>query len=258
MTQGAAAALVAHYGKAAVMNRRIHVSQEYGFVYVNNPKVACSTIKATLNLAVAARTGRTDFGFATLTQIHDRHHTLLARPREVGRAAFDAMMIDPGILRFTFTRDPVARFCSAYLDKLAGGAGSSRIAGRLWAYMGWPADKVLTLEAFAELCATDRSVLTMDPHWQPQRAQIAFDVVDYSFIGAQEQFALDFASVLERIFPGQGMQAVDTRTMFGHRSAARQALADLPDTVQQAVRRAYAADYDMLAEIAARRLNTHP
>ncbi|MEM7615054.1 MAG: sulfotransferase family 2 domain-containing protein, partial [Pseudomonadota bacterium] len=176
-------ALEAVYSTGRDMNHNLHVSPQHGFIYCTNPKVACSSTKATLNLAVARRAGDMDFSIPSMEHVHKRRANPIKNPTQVGVKRFNAMMVDPDVFRFTFTREPVGRFCSAYLSKLSRGKGNSGMSGRLWAHMGWPDDYVLTLEEFGALCAQDTAIRDFDPHWRLQRMQIAFDVIDYSFLG---------------------------------------------------------------------------
>lgn len=246
------AALAAHYGTAGAMSRRLHIDPAQRFVYVNNPKVVCTTIKATLNVEAARQLG-VSYTPRRMRDVHDHRRQVLLQPTALGAERFDAVMRDPSVLRFSFVRDPVARLVSAYADKLAGGAGSSRMAEKLWKHMGLADDCVLTQEAFAEACIDDPEVLHLDQHWHPQRKQLAFDIIDYGFLGAQERFDADFARVLARLFP-QGAEVLDTRALLGHRTQPAK-LAPLSEALQTRLRETYAEDYDMLAEIRARGLD---
>ncbi|MEM8869673.1 MAG: sulfotransferase family 2 domain-containing protein [Pseudomonadota bacterium] len=249
--------LVAVYGSAPQLNHNLHVSPRYGFVYVTNPKVACSSTKATLNLAVAARDGDRDFTIASMAQVHQRAHNPLRNPTQVGVDVFNALMTDPSVFRFSFTREPIGRFCSAYLSKLDTGKRGSGMAKRLWAHMGWPKDYPLTLEEFAALCATDTSVRDFDPHWKLQRSQIAYDAIDYGFLGDHHRFNEDFAKVSDRIF-GEQVEVFDTRARFQRFTEARKTAQQVSDTLRGNIEAAYAADFDMLAEIQSRGLNRMP
>lgn len=249
---GTWAALADHYGGAGAMSRRLHVDPGQRFVYVNNPKVVCTTIKATLNAQAARRLG-VPYAPGRMRDVHDHQRQVLLQPKALGAARFDEMMRDPAVLRFSFVRDPVARLVSAYADKLAGGAGSSAMAGKLWAHLGLAQDRALTLEAFAEACIEDAQALHLDQHWHPQRKQLAFDVIDYGFLGAQERFDADFARVLAKLFP-EGAEVLDTRALLGHRTQSAKR-APLSEALQARLHKTYAEDYDMLAQVRARGLD---
>ncbi len=251
-------ALVEVYGSAGQMNHHIHVSAAHRFIYFSNPKVACSSTKATLNLAVAARAGQKDFAIRSMEEVHARAHNLLDKPGTVTRPVFNKMMRDPKVFRFSFTREPVGRFCSAYLSKLDVGKRASGMARRLWAHLGWPADYPLTLEEFGELCAADPAIRDFDPHWKLQRTQIAYDHVDYGFLGEHHRFAEDFAKISARIFDGDVVPVFDTRTEFQRVTTAKKVAQTVSDSLRRNIEAAYAADFDMLAEIEAKGLNRMP
>ncbi len=233
--------------------QHLHISPEFGFIYVSNPKVACSSTKASLNLEVAARQG-IDHRIDSMEQIHSRQHNLLLMPKQMGRKKFEAMLQDPAVLRFSFVRDPVARFCSAYMSKLDVGKRGSGMARRLWAHMGWPKDYPLTLEEFGELCAGDTAIRDFDPHWMLQRSRLFYDSFDYGFIGRHENFATDFGAVSRHIF-GTEIEIFDTRKTFQRVTGGNRKAQEVSDTLRRNIESAYAADFEMLEDIAARDLN---
>lgn len=244
--------LAAHYGQRQSFNYHFHVAPDHGFIYVTNPKVACSSTKATLNLTVAADMGRDDFKIENMPQVHKRAHNVLRRPIDLPHR-FERMITDPAVLRFTFVRDPVARFCSAFLSKLSGKNPNSNIRRRLWTHMGWDAARESSLEEFAELCASDPFIREFDPHWQPQRRQIAFDLVDYGFIGDHSRFEEQFAGVLRRLFRRE-VEIFDSRKSFSRPTGAAKVATGLSARFRQNIETAYAQDFEMIAEIEARGL----
>lgn len=250
--------LVDIYGSVGQMNHHIHVSVTHGFIYFSNPKVACSSTKATLNIAVAARAGRQDFALRSMEEVHARAHNPLDKPGTLTSPVFNKMMRDPGVFRFSFTREPVGRFCSAYLSKLDVGKRGSGMAQRLWAHMGWPGDYPLTLEEFGEMCAADPAIRDFDPHWKLQRTQIAYDHVDYGFLGEHHRFAEDFAKVSARIFDGDVVPVFDTRAEFQRVTTAKKVARTVSNSLRRDIETAYAADFEMLAEIEAKGLNRMP
>ncbi|MEM9779370.1 MAG: hypothetical protein AAF813_05605, partial [Pseudomonadota bacterium] len=70
-------------------------------------------------------------------------------------------------------------------------------------------------------------------------------------------FAEDFAKVSRRIF-GEEVEVFDTRARFQRFTQARKAAQEVSDTLRANIQSAYAADFDMLAEIADRGLNRMP
>lgn len=235
--------------------RHLHISPEFRFIYVSNPKVACSSTKASLNLEVAARQG-IEHRIESMEQIHSRQHNPLLMPRQLGRKRFEAMLHDPDVLRFSFVRDPVARFCSAYMSKLDEGKRGSGMAQRLWAHMGWPKDYPLTLEEFGELCAADPTIRDFDPHWMLQRSRLFFDEFDYGFIGRHESFDQDFCAVSRRIF-GAEIEIFDTRETFHRVTGGNRKAREVSDSLRRNVETAYAGDFEMIEQIGLRGLDRH-
>lgn len=244
-------ALVDDHGSRPVLNRHVHVSPEHGFIYFSNPKVACSSTKASLNLAVAERAGQ-DLVLSSMEDIHSRTHNPLLTPRDVGWKRFGTMMGDPDVFRFSFVRDPLKRFVSAYLSKLDENKRGSGQTRRLFEHMGWEKDHPLTLQTFAAMVREDEDVRELDPHWRLQRRQICFDVVDYGFIGDHNHFARDFDLIARRIF-GAPIEVFDTRTAFNR--FTRPSDVEVTEQVRRDVEVAYAEDYAMLDEIRSRGLD---
>ncbi|MEM8789440.1 MAG: sulfotransferase family 2 domain-containing protein [Pseudomonadota bacterium] len=240
-------------GSAQQINYHLHLAPRFKFIYFSNPKVGCSSIKATLNLAVAARRGQA-LAYTELAQVHDRAHGVLRAPRQVGPKTFEAMMHAPDVLRFSMFRDPVARVLSAYGSKLRGPRGRSNIAARLRDAMGWPEHRPIALEAFVEALVSRPDVLELDPHWRPQRRQIGYDVVNYSVIGDHANFEAAFGEILTHIF-GVPVPVFDSRSLGSRRTDSNSAAEQLDDELRRMLINAYAMDYEMIADIRAKGLD---
>ncbi|WP_112321568.1 sulfotransferase family 2 domain-containing protein [Oceanibium sediminis] len=248
--------LTQHFGEQREMNHNILVSAQERFIYMTNPKVACSSTKATLNLAHAQANGIAH-EIGSMAQIHARWQNPLKTPSQIGFKRFEQMLAADDVFRFTFTREPVARFYSAYLSKLAKGKRRSGMAQRLWAHMGWSADYDLTIEEFADLCANNPVVRDFDPHWQLQRKQIAYDLIDFSYLGDHKQYGTDFPVILQRLF-GKPVEIFDSRVAFKRFTKAGAKAEAVSDELRRKIEHAYAADYEMLAEISDKGLDRLP
>src|ERR1700722_16343751 len=105
----------------------VHYSSRYRYLYVDTPKVACSTIKYTLQCAELGQqaTTRTNpiparYGYSSsLLDIHDRRKSPLRWP---GDAYELQEFVRTSRFAFCFVRNPFSRTLSAYLDKIAGDA----------------------------------------------------------------------------------------------------------------------------------------
>jgi len=244
------------YGSGAAADYNIHVSTRDNYIYFVNPKVACSSIKATLNTREAAGQGH-PFALTSMDDVHSRSLNPLQTPGEVGAAVFNRMLADQHVTRFSFVRDPVRRVCSAYLSKIGSGTYWSKEAKKLHDHLGLGTEAKLSLAEFIQACAEDETARDLDPHWRLQRKQICWDFVDYTFIGRHEHFADDFATLTAHVF-GDPVEVFDSRTTFGHHSPSPQLSGELSDDLRHLIERVYAADYDMLAEIAQRELWAMP
>ena len=211
--------------KGAGFARSIHVSPRMGVVYVNNPKVACSTIKLTLQ-----RAELDDPGWKPPKSVHDRAGSpLLTDPQIRGRE--DEAMA--GKIVFSFVRNPYGRLRSAYLNKIVSGQKK----GRPREHAGFDADTCPSFRDFVlSICAQDP--FTHNPHWRPQALNLSVDRVRFDFIGRLERFAEDWATLAART----GLPA---QTDFaGKRTpSADKAELGFDAEMAQAVQAAYAADF---------------
>lgn len=246
-------ALVECYGGRGPMNLYMHINRDPGFIYFTNPKVACSSTKASLNVEVARRSD-TPLKLASMIEVHLREKNPLLSPNQIPAPYFQGMMTDPEVVRFSFVRDPLQRFCSAYLSKLAENRRNSRLKFRLTSYLKRTDQAGISVEEFARLCRDDPTVRDFDGHWRLQRNQIAFDLVDYTFVGNQKTFADDFRAVSRRIF-GEEIPMFDTRTAFGRKTRSAKLADGVISEVRADVEAAYADDYRMIEEIRDRGLD---
>lgn len=246
-------ALVETYGDRRRMDFNIHVCPDRRFIYFNSPKVVCSTTKASLNSAIAARQGR-DLVLSSMDDVHDRALNPMLTPKQVGYPEFDAMLADPAVLRFSFVRDPVTRFCSAWRSKLQPRSRGKGPGAKLFASKGWDLSQFPTIEEFASEVLRDPEVRDFDPHWRLQRRQISFDVVNHDFIGHQESWAEDFAALTTRLF-GAPASVFDTREKFHKFKKSRTHVDEVGPALRRDIEAAYAADFEMLEQISGRGLD---
>ncbi|WP_157961813.1 sulfotransferase family protein [Acuticoccus kandeliae] len=181
----------ARYGRHR-LNYKTNISARYRYVYVETAKVACSSIKQTLQ---SAEFGRPGLRYAHPQDVHRRELSPLLRPEQF--AAVDVFTA-PDFFRFCFVRNPFSRLLSAYLDKIAGGKPQkAKILGAL----GRPEDDFshpVPFETFVAIVC-DQDDEAMDLHWRPQSTETMIEDVRYDFIGRAERFEADFAAVLNRV-----------------------------------------------------------
>ncbi|QHQ35561.1 sulfotransferase family 2 domain-containing protein [Algicella marina] len=240
--------LTEHYGKWQTYQNAFHIWEDPAFVYVSNPKVVCSSTKASLNSFIAPE----GFVLSRPAEVHQRKYNPMLQPKEVQGWKLGKYLRGDAATRFTFVRDPMDRLISAYSSKLHRQINSSQRKA-LYLYLGLDSDYELDLVEFAEIVVADPVARDLDPHWQLQRHRIAFDIIDYTVIGNARSWNADFAAITTRVF-GKPVPTFDTRKFGIHVTPPDlHAMASDPK-LRQLVRQAYAADYQMLEEIEARGL----
>jgi len=198
-----------NFNSVSEFNYSVHISEEFHFVYFNNPKCACTTIKASLNLACAAALGL-HLKYQGIGDIHNRHYNLLKTPGALGYARFRELLADPSYFKFCFIREPVHRIVSAFASKLTWRSDSLAALNRR---LGRPDSAALPFCEFIEVLASDDSIRDMDEHWRLQAKQVCFDLVQFDKIGLFEEFDSHLKAVLQRLF-GEGQQIFDARQHF--------------------------------------------
>lgn len=245
--------MMASFSRPFEFNYTIHIGEAHRFVYFSNPIVACSTLKATLNLATARSLGLT-FDITAANQIHDRQHNLLLQPRDIGYPRFARILADPTWLKFAFVRDPIARFSSAFIKKLrAENNFSRRVRNHLGAGNDIPIRDLLTIDRFAELVAADTSLRDLDEHWRLQRQQIFFDLVPEM----QVYDLKDIAKVLPRLLTdlfGADHSAVFNATSLNAKNTSKLKGRDITPSLASIglLKSAYAEDFSMLEAVSKR------
>ncbi|KAA1418525.1 sulfotransferase family protein [Nocardioides humilatus] len=207
----------------------LHALPDLGIVYVKNPKAACSTVLLWLD---RLHTGDLDFAPGN---VHKEHR--LPKVREIGRHKV-ARMVSGEAYTFTFVRDPLRRFQSAYQDKIV---GSSGWRAEIQTALGQEPDEDRAVSIDDFVTALERQdPLVMNPHWRPQHINVMASLIRYDHIGRIETFADD----LEVIRAAADLPAVPA-TARNVRSTKRvDLLADRPDLAER-VRAIYAKDLEI-------------
>lgn len=216
-----------YFPGARRLNYHLLPVPDLGLIYVKNPKAGCSTVLLWLD---RLHTGDLDF---TPSNVHVEHR--LPRPAELGWPTVSAML-GGAAYRFSFVRDPLRRFESAYRDKVA---RAGRWRTEVQQVLGLPHDAEVTFEQFVTAVEV-QDPLQMNPHWRPQHLNLMLPVVEYDHIGRIETFDADLARIRDEA--GLVDAPVQTRNSSrrGHRASGYDGRSDLV----RRVRDVYAADFE--------------
>lgn len=197
-------------GKIEQSNYLVNISERHKFVYVETPKVACSSIKKALQLIeVDGDTTKIP------DDVHDRDRSPLAGPATPG-IDLEVVLGSSDYFRFSFVRNPFSRVLATYLDKFV---QNEFERARLMPVIEYPSNSgVISFEQF--LVAIRRQPdFHKDIHWAPQTYLLAPHRVPYSYIGRFETFGTDWLRVLKRIAPQTYTSFAEVRTDF-HKTEA--------------------------------------
>jgi hypothetical protein len=219
----------------------IHIDPDLRFIYFNNPKCACTTIKASLNMSYAASIGK-KLSYGSIGEIHDRAKNFMRTPREVGIETFERMLADERVVKFCFVREPLARLCSAYENKVR---WPSPPLHSLANATGHDKEWRPTFDEFVAQVAGSPAARDCDEHWRLQTRQVCSDFVRYSFIGTFDWIERDLTRVLTGLFGGAA-SVFDVRRYFhGNASGGGQRLSDVSAEMVRAIATAYAQDVQL-------------
>lgn len=163
--------------------KSLHISPRLNAVYVNNPKVACSTIKLALQRAEAQVPD-----WQPRTSVHDHAASPLLTWPALTMDNWTANLADRFV--FSFVRNPFARLRSAYLNKVyePQKKGIHRVRA------GFDADYRPSFDEFvAAVCDTDP--LQHDAHWRPQSLNLSVGRITFDYVGRLEQFSDDWGVI---------------------------------------------------------------
>lgn len=192
----------------------INISEQSSFIYFETAKVACSTIKKTLQDLEAEIAGVDPM--PEVRNIHRKRVSPLKSPSIIGIERFLELLNNKNLFKFSFVRNPFSRVLSAYLDKIQKNTPErEKIIQRL----GMDSNAEITLMQFLE-CISDTPIRKMDHHWRPQYYQIFFELIDYNMIGRFENFVHDFELILGKLYPNQSPDKLKIKRYSPHSTQA--------------------------------------
>lgn len=191
------------------LNYIINVSTKHDYVFVNNPKVAStSLLKRFQNSEDVQMAGQ-------MANPHQRNLSPLSTLGSMSHEEQDRWLISGDVFRFAFARDPFSRLLSAYLSKIDkplrgykyDGTKSGNLPPKaqiIKLITGKSIDEstdfsmAIDFPTFVEaVCSLDPYV--MDLHWKPQCNLLMPDKINYDYVGKFENIANEMALIYERI-----------------------------------------------------------
>jgi hypothetical protein len=210
-----------------------HYSHRFSYLYVETPKVSCSTVKRALQLL------EVDWDDSRLAEnVHDRASSPLPKLwREKG--ALSELFSGPNYFRFCFVRNPYTRVLSAYLDKIVQNEWERE---RLAPTLGLPTGTPISFNEFLT-GVRNQSDAKRDIHWLPQTILLQPDVVPYDFIGRFEAFQPSFVRVLEHISVGASKASELARVQHHQTNAAKRLAEFLGPRERDLIQEIYVEDF---------------
>lgn len=164
-----------------------HISLKNRYLYVQNPKVASSTIKSKLIKIEIEGTNikRSDIGLHpdVLRSVH-------VKPYQITDLLLEEILTSDHFIRFCFVRSPVSRVLSAFLDKIMRNEPEGIVFKNS---IGISANEDISFADFVRTLYEARdNKLSWDPHWRPQFALLRPDLIRYNLIGKFEEFDANY------------------------------------------------------------------
>jgi hypothetical protein len=208
-----------------------NIGRRHRFLYFEVPKVACSSIKRTLQMLEAT----SELGAPS--NIHDKKNSPLVGPLSSG-LTYEQLFISSDLMRFAFVRNPYSRSLSCYLEKIVSIESERRHHQKL---LGFSQAEPVTFLEF--LLAVDKiSDRNREIHWKSQAGLIKDSSIQYHYIGRFEQLEGDFRHALTQI--GVQPEAISLETVTHHATNAQSKLKEFFGPAEMAlVQKIYEADF---------------
>lgn len=219
---------------AKTMNYLCNISNKLRYIYVETPKVACSSIKYNLHAL--------ETGYDVKGSVHKKSLSPLASPL---KAEFDLNELFDNYFKFTFVREPYSRSLSCYLDKIQGHKKNNRYRDQL----GLPQFKEVSFEDFLHEIE-DRKKLLINPHWTPQADIVSVEKIAYDYVGRFENLSLELEKIIQLICVRNNLDIPElTRNIkrrSPHQTNAKEKLQSyLTVSSKKMIREIYHEDFDV-------------
>jgi hypothetical protein len=205
---------------------RLHFIPALRLAYLNNAKVACSSIKEAMWKRADEANGRETYA--------GKPHERDGSPFEFSKAARDKLLT---ATFFSAVRNPYSRILSAYLNKIASPTRDPYVWGWFANRYGLDKSTQLTFRQFLDRISAD-DPQTLDWHFCPQFVNLLHPICPLDFLGNMENFA-PFKSQL-------ASDGLDLGFFAPHRTRADERLREFYDRRNaDIVRGFYELDFDL-------------
>ncbi len=168
----------------------INISLSNKYVYVETPKVGCTTIKKILIQGEY----KEKMNCRNPEHIHFREFSPLLNAKQVGN--FSEFIKKEDVFKFCFVRNPYTRILSTYLDKIKNNKPEKKQIVIQNGY-GYLSNEDLSFSEFID-AIIEQPIMYMDIHWRVQYYLTFQDGIKYDFIGKFETFKDDLIHVMEK------------------------------------------------------------
>lgn len=181
-------------GKA---NYLLNISKRHQFLYVETPKVACSSVKKTLQKIELK--GK---GISIPDKVHDKKTSPLLSPSDLKSKELLEVLHSKKYFRFSFVRNPYTRIVSSFLEKV----DTEHLGNRTYFRnnLGFGLKEKVSFTDFLKVISKQK-INQMDIHWCPQTNLLGFEKMTYSFIGRFENFGNDLEYVAIKILKDEAI-----------------------------------------------------
>ena len=240
-------AVIGMVGSRWRVNYFTFLDEDIGFIYLAAPAVANVRTVGSLQKGVAQVRGGV-CNIYTLKNIFNRDDGNVANPKQIGFDVFNQMLQEESVIKLAFVRDPVERFAAVYRNQFSINTKHGEQRRKVFEYLEMPLDENLSMLDLAELLTEEEGLKGLVPPLMPQRSLIAYDLLDYNFIGRHERWNDDYANISMEIF-GCETPIFDPVADLNMDPEGANLPSNIDDETRAAVEAAYAEDCDMIAEI---------
>jgi hypothetical protein len=230
----------------AEFTHAINISLKHKYIWMENPKSACSTILLALR---RLELGNADLSYINWGDIHAREYSPLLNARQVG--TFSSFSKSKDVLKFCFVRDPYSRLVSTYLNKIEEDQPEKDIIVEKLGIAEKRSSVFISFGRFID-AIVEQDFIDMNKHWRPQYYQTAQEGINYDFIGKFENFERDIRTVGKRI--SDDFNSYIPATRYNSTESERVIGVLITPALKERIREKFALDFEAFGYDASRHL----